>query len=1282
MLVLYRFCKMGESVCEWQCKLNVYTDANTKTIRKDECEVGVNVFENANENSKTMETVVQMCTQRLMAPCWHVFCDEDITLPTVQITQNNDRPGSEEEPTREKEKMDDTKIPAVVEAEDPVSGSQVEEDATFEDCPKEEKEQQESLLNLPTIDTNSKTLEKAALNLATGIENISSSSTSEIPPVPLPDAIENSSAAIPVVSSSESEQLDHDCDIGGAVEVDPQSEPSFINPPASLANQHGENISVHTSHRPVAESPDAGTDEEQLPLNGSERLSTEKPDQKKDTASVDPVVASGSTKDPVDIPTFDEWKKQVMEVEKEKSQSMHPSSNGGQHAVKVQKNRNNYASVECGAKILSANPEAKSTSAILIENMDLYMLNPCSTKIWFVIELCEPIQVKQLDIANYELFSSTPKDFLVSISDRYPTNKWVKLGTFHGRDERTVQSFPLDEQMYAKYVKMFIKYIKVELISHFGSEHFCPLSLIRVFGTSMVEEYEEIVDSQYQSERPELYDEDEDYPIDFNRDDKSSKNLLGSATNAILSMVNNLAANMLGANTEEEITEGKVVNGSKSKNVTRSDIPDTSTASPPEHILSPTATLETEQVTVPAVPVAEQEPLKENPIVQLVQDYDEEPPIQSTVTLLEKGDQEEEKFPWFEHETQIYCSELTTICCISSFSEYIYKWCSVIVAIQRQRSKTTECNRAEEEESLSTQQPVASPVLSTTSFATVVPEAPVSKMSENETDFILVDPGDGLQVGTSDRNVESIDLEPSHTHAISQSVIEHLTSNVEPASTASVLEATKTDHGSVVNSQFPDISPVQTKEIKTNEVLESSEKPIINVETSSLTRVPESAIKETTDYTHIIKSTETLTPPEPSSWVMESEFEETQKPMITQPIENPPAMEKKEEEQTSDDVTITNSLHRTTTDFYAELQNSTDLGYANGNQVHGSNQKESVFMRLNNRIKALEVNMSLSGRYLEELSQRYRKQMEEMQRAFNKTVLKLQNTSRIAEEQDQRQTESIQLLQAQLINMTHLVSNLSATVTELKREVSDRQSYLVVSLVLCIVLGLLVCLQRCRNTFQFNEDYLSKIPKSNNYPSPKRCFSSYDDMNLKRRTTFPLIRSQSFQLSGKEVDPDDLYIVEPLKFSPEKKKKRCKYKTENIETLKPIDPLKALPNGDIKTKKPFTNQRDFSNMGEVYHSSYKGPPSEVSSETSSQSEESYFCGMTSCTALCNGQPQKTKTEKRAIKRRRSKLQDQGKFLKTLIQTKSGSLPSLHDIIKTNKDLTVGTFGVTTVSGHL
>lgn len=86
--------------------------------------------------------------------------------------------------------------------------------------------------------------------------------------------------------------------------------------------------------------------------------------------------------------------------------------------------------------------------------------------------------------------------------------------------------------------------------------------------------------------------------------------------------------------------------------------------------------------------------------------------------------------------------------------------------------------------------------------------------------------------------------------------------------------------------------------------------------------------------------------------------------------------------------------------------------------------------------------------------------MEEMQKAFNKTVIKLQNTSRIAEEQvssrttstpsccvsdlwtvsvpqDQRQTESIQLLQGQLENMTRLVLNLSVRVSQLQVEVDS-----------------------------------------------------------------------------------------------------------------------------------------------------------------------------------------------------------------------------------------------------
>jgi len=52
-----------------------------------------------------------------------------------------------------------------------------------------------------------------------------------------------------------------------------------------------------------------------------------------------------------------------------------------------------------------------------------------------------------------------------------------------------------------------VKYIKIELHSYYGSEHFCPISVIRTFGTSLFDEVERI-------DKPE--------PIDYiNRDENS-----------------------------------------------------------------------------------------------------------------------------------------------------------------------------------------------------------------------------------------------------------------------------------------------------------------------------------------------------------------------------------------------------------------------------------------------------------------------------------------------------------------------------------------------------------------------------------------------------------------------------------------------------------------------------------------------------------------------------------------------------------------------------------------
>ncbi|XP_078074206.1 SUN domain-containing ossification factor isoform X2 [Mustelus asterias] len=1169
--------------------------------------------------------------------------------------------------------------------------------------------------------------------IAASTANISSSTTSENSSFLQDSAIENSSDDIPVLNY---EQSKADCDAGGKSEAIPQSKPpsyvSLSEGPSekpsdgreTSSNGKGSTPESELSEIPKTILPEADEQkpvEEKMSNASQELLNEELAEDTEVSRAVDTGDSSSviPSKDSGDIPSFDEWKKKVMEEEKEKSQSLH-TSNGVLHsAKKLQKNFNNYASVECGAKILAANPEAKSNSAILMENMDLYMLNPCSAKIWFVIELCEPIQVRQLDIANFELFSSTPKDFLVSISDRYPTNKWVKLGTFHALDERTVQSFPLDEQMYAKYVK-------VELVSHFGSEHFCPLSLIRVFGTSMVEEYEEIAESQYNAERLEYLDEDYDYPLDYGtREEKSSKNLLGSATNAILNMVN-IAANMLGAKNEAEEMSQMEVNGSiRSENETaKLDIPDpvlgpspTSSLPEPDLVVDRSITGEDGE--------PEQEPSdsstpKENLIVQLVQDEDEElVNRQSTVTLLkpEDDDYDYNRGSWFETETHMYCSELPGISCISNFQEYIYKSCFLIAALQRQRSLTLLGNEK------------VQPVPDIHHLLTGQEET----VLVNETKEVIEDDLDSLSADKLSKvssesqsstdlpdnltnQTDSIELEPSHPPPASHSPEVSTSDTKYDVKCTAILHSSDDIVTDTISDQVhlqPELTvPIleqgtETKlETTQKEITEAPEETSLILETEAANEtglgvLPNGSVNENQE-TAQIPITPTV-PIQPADSVDEHPATEIQnettggkRTLVETELALLPsgsdmsvssAVETKDEDQAAEDILLSvpssNGLNRTVTDFYAELHNVTDLGYTNGNQVHGSNQKESVFMRLNNRIKALEMNMSLSSRYLEELSQRYRKQMEEMQKAFNKTIIKLQNTSRIAEEKDQRQTEAIGLLQGQLANMTELVRNLSETVKKLDHEVSDRQSYLVVSLAVCIILAVLLCVQRCWNNPMSQDVHSPTVPKSNHYPSPKRCFSSYDDMNLRRRTSFPLVRSKSFHLPATEVGPDDLYIVEPLKFLQDnKKKKRGRTKIEKVHTIKPTESVIPMVNGGIKPCKPLSNPSDFSSTGVVYSSSHKGPPSEGGSETSSQSEESYFCGISACTSLCNGQPQKTKTEKRSLKRKKSKVTNQGKFISNLIQTKSGSMPSLHDIIKGNKDITVGAFGVTTVSGHV
>jgi hypothetical protein len=155
-------------------------------------------------------------------------------------------------------------------------------------------------------------------------------------------------------------------------------------------------------------------------------------------------------------------------------------------AGKTCKERFNYASFDCAATVHKVNKEGKGANSVLLENKETYMLNKCGAKEkFFIVELCDDILVDTVVLANFEFFSSVFKEIRVSVSDRYPVkaNGWKELGTFVARNTRDVQAFLVENPL------IWARYMKVEILSHYGNEYYCPISLLRVHGTTMMEEF-------------------------------------------------------------------------------------------------------------------------------------------------------------------------------------------------------------------------------------------------------------------------------------------------------------------------------------------------------------------------------------------------------------------------------------------------------------------------------------------------------------------------------------------------------------------------------------------------------------------------------------------------------------------------------------------------------------------------------------------------------------------------------------------------------------------------
>ncbi|GAC98009.1 hypothetical protein PHSY_005597 [Pseudozyma hubeiensis SY62] len=160
------------------------------------------------------------------------------------------------------------------------------------------------------------------------------------------------------------------------------------------------------------------------------------------------------------------------------------------------RHRWNFASLDCAAVVHRTNPEAKFASSILSEKKDRYMLSPCprpgrkqnGASQFVIVELCEEIKIDTLVLANYEFFSNMFKKFTVTAARQLTGREsdWTPLGAFRARNVRGQQVFRIPS---APRSEAFFRYVRIDFLEHFGSEYYCPVSLLRVYGITEMEEY-------------------------------------------------------------------------------------------------------------------------------------------------------------------------------------------------------------------------------------------------------------------------------------------------------------------------------------------------------------------------------------------------------------------------------------------------------------------------------------------------------------------------------------------------------------------------------------------------------------------------------------------------------------------------------------------------------------------------------------------------------------------------------------------------------------------------
>ena len=147
----------------------------------------------------------------------------------------------------------------------------------------------------------------------------------------------------------------------------------------------------------------------------------------------------------------------------------------------------NFASLAAGAVVLEKPKSSKGYSNLLNDDRDKYGISPCKDKKWLVIGLSEDILVRTVVMENYEKYSSLLHEFQVLGSTSYPASEWYDFGNYTAEARLGAQYFHLEHPAWARYLKF-------KFLTMHGSEFYCTLSQIKVFGSTVLETFKREVE--------------------------------------------------------------------------------------------------------------------------------------------------------------------------------------------------------------------------------------------------------------------------------------------------------------------------------------------------------------------------------------------------------------------------------------------------------------------------------------------------------------------------------------------------------------------------------------------------------------------------------------------------------------------------------------------------------------------------------------------------------------------------------------------------------------------